>query len=251
MTLSAMLGRVFVASALLCLPLVFTNAETLVCLAMAAPIFIVLYGFGIWLMRICLRFSPDANRLNASTLILIPFVGLSYGIAQTATDQTYTVTDQIEINAEPSKVWAHLVDFKQVQPEERLATFSHNILGAIQPDHSVLHGTVRTAYWTGGVTYEERMTSLIPNKAMDWDIVFPKDYHMPGLDKHISPNSDQLSLLSGRYTLDWDGTKTIVTLQTDYRLRTPLNAYISMWGHQFLHDNHRSILHVVAQRAGQ
>ena len=43
--------------------------------------------------------------------------------------------------------------------------------------------------------------------------------------------------------------RTRVTLHTDYRIRTPLNAYAAVWGELFLGDLEDNLLALIAQRA--
>lgn len=234
----------------LALGLVFIKLETIICVLMALP-FLMLFSFlGILSARQVLgdRDHDRTTRLKVSMLVLpLLFPVL---IPDFATPQRFeTVTNSIRIAAPPEDVWAQILEFPAITEQERLWTVSHNILGAPMPVRSYVQGNIRHAIWTGGVAYEEHFTALVPGRKMAWDIVFSPNFTMDGFDKHISPSSEQLRLLSGSYDLAYDGQVTTLTLSTRYRLGTLANPYVALWGQRFLGDNHNSILNVLKLRS--
>jgi hypothetical protein len=240
----------FIVFTILGLGLTLVQVETIICLLMALP-FLILFSFlGILSARQILRDKDSAGttRLRASVLVvplLIPVLVPDF----TPPQRFETVTNTIRIAAPPEVVWAQIIEFPAIAETERLWTVSHNILGAPMPVRSFVQGNTRYAIWTSGVAYEEQFTDLQPGRKMAWDIVFSENFTMDGFDKHISPSSEQLRLLSGSYDLAYDGQVTTLTLSTRYRLGTLANPYVALWGQRFLGDNHNSILNVLKLRS--
>lgn len=235
---------------ILSLPLLFFDVETIICIAMAAPFLIVGLIVGVIVARglIGALNLPQHNKLRVSLVglpFLLGFMNLQVGV----TDDLKTVTNQISIEAPANVVWSHIVNFGSVAETERKWTVSHNILYATRPVRSSLEGNIRTAEWTKGVRYEEHITQFAAPYAMAWNIHFAENFAMDGFDDHISPSSEQFSLLSGYYALSEVDGVTAVTLTTSYQLKTPFNGYVGLWGRLFLGDNHNSILHVLKLRS--
>lgn len=247
-------GAVFVASLVvigaLVAILLFFAVETVICVAIASVIFLPLTFVGIVIARATrLIQSPDVTDVFRVSFVIVPVLAHLFGFQLSLQQGTYTVSTQMRIDAPPEAVWAQIMDFPTVRADERLWTISHNLLGATQPIASYVEGDIRHADWTLGVHYEEHLTEVIPARAMSWDLHFGDDFHMDGFDTHLSPNSEQMRLTHGRYTLQAEAGATQLTLETDYTLRTPLNAYVSLWGERFLQDNHSAVMHVLKLRA--
>ena len=58
-----------------------------------------------------------------------------------------------------------------------------------------------------------------------------------------------MRLTEGSYRLEKVEGGTRLTLQTSYRLHTPVNAYLGLWGELFLQDFHGAVLDVIKARS--
>lgn len=94
------------------------------------------------------------------------------------------------------------------------------------------------------------MTSIEPNRSIEWDFAFPDPSLQNRVDRHISPSGDMLYVQSGAYRLQAlsDG-RTLVTLETTYAMRTRLGWYFGWWGERMLGDVQDNVLAIVKDRS--
>ena len=237
---------------LLCVALLLIELETLICIAVLLPIFMVLGWFGQWIMRVVLRkalVNATSDTLNVS-LLLLPILAVPL-FGQLEFPQTQMrVTTQIAIEAPQDVVWDNTVAISEIQSAERESTFSHNILGTPRPIDAVLVGDVRKLRWTGGVVFEEHLTALESNTSMTWNFVFNAPETLTAFDPHIAPQGGIVNMQSGSYHLtSLPNDVTLLTLETNYSIRTPVNTYLAIWGEVFLQDFHHTVLSVIKTRS--
>lgn len=243
-------GLILVTYLFLSLALVALGYEPAICMVIGVPLMFPISISGITVARDYLsRDTSDSGTTLRSVLLFLPFLVAPFDLDVRFSSATYIRTDTIQIDAAPEVVWAEILTFPTVQPHERLWTPSHAILNTPVPVRSYMQGQTRHAIWSMGLEYEERITATVAPNAMDWDIHFDPGPVMDGGGDHIHPASDQFTLLRGRYRLEPVAGGTRLTLETDYRLATLWNGYISFWGQRLLSDNHRAILHVLKRRA--
>ena len=244
-------GRSCIVTGVLAVVVLVFAIEALLCVLMALPIFAAVQAFGVLVARVIFaRVEGRGNGAVKSSLLIIPFALAVYKPSLPLGEAQYVVTNEISIEAAPEQIWAQINDFAQVQPSERLWTWSHAVLGAPMAERSFIEGDVRQAIWTQNVAYEEHLTERSPTR-MAWDIAFADGFRANDMFQRILPNSEQFELLRGRYELEFDGVATTVTLSTEYRLKTAMNGYVALWGKLFLGDNHNSILHILKLRSEQ
>lgn len=228
------------------------GVESAICLVIGAPIVIPLEIFGVWLARYYLRYKAGdakAGKIHA-TVFLLPVLVLPLNghIPYPAT--TRIVTSEIIINAPADAVWAHTVIIPEIQPEERIWTLSHAVLGAPQPVSAALDGDIRQLRWTKGVRFQEIITERELHKRLAWDFHFNDLDSLASFDPHVSPNSRMLQVRDGFYKLTpLAGGRTLLRLETTYVIRSPFNGYLHLWGNLFLNDFHDSVLAVIKSRA--
>jgi len=80
--------------------------------------------------------------------------------------------------------------------------------------------------------------------------MFPDKSIQHNTDHHISPDGPLLRIETGQYELAaLPEGKTRLTLETRYRMRTRLGAYLGWWGERLLGDIQENILAVIKDRA--
>ena len=237
---------------LLCVVLLFWQFETLICIAILLPIFMALGWFGQWIMRVVLRkalVNATSDTLNVSLLLLPTLAVPLFGQFEFPQAQMQ-VTTQFAIEAPKDVVWANTIEIDEIQAVERVWTFSHNILGTPRPIDAVLVGDVRKLRWTGGIVFEEHLTALESNTSMTWDFVFNAPETLIAFDPHIAPQGGIVNMQSGSYHLtSLPNGVTLLTLETNYSIRTPVNTYLAIWGEVFLQDFHHAVLSVIKTRS--
>ncbi|NLR71898.1 hypothetical protein HGI47_13560 [Novosphingobium sp. ERN07] len=233
--------------------------EGVLCIAMVMPLWIVAAIGGtltsLWNhKRLTSRKEEnDHNHLNLAAWTIIPTFLV---VAETALPPSWTereVIREITVTGTPADVWPHLVEIRDIRPDEGRWTFSHDLLGIPRPVDARIEfdrGTpVRKAKWADGVRFEEHVVSQQIGKEMQWRFVFPDNSLQNHTDKHISPNGESLRILSGGYALKMtaDG-RTSIRLTTRYAMRTRLPGYMEWWGERLLGDVQNNVLQVIAGR---
>ncbi len=154
------------------------------------------------------------------------------------------------MDAPADVVWAQTLVIPEIQPDERVWTFSHNVLATPRPESATLNGNLRDLRWTKGVRFQEIITGQIENERLSWRFNFHDEASLASFDPHVSPNSEMLRVSDGFYELTQlsDG-RTRLVLETHYQTRSPVNGYLRLWGKLFLNDFHNAVLGVIQMRA--
>lgn len=243
-------GLAFTILGVLTFFLIAIGYETLICLVIAFPLLIFMPWVGITMARAIIRPLALGDTSKIQLPVLATCLALTFFMPSLSLTESYKqVENQIWINASPDQVWAEIVKFPEVARDEMPWTISHDLLDAPRPVSSELVNGIRVAHWSKDVTYREIITAQRPAASLEWDFDFGEDFVMAGLVDRINPNSNQLKLIDGSYTLEQSAGGTKLILITNYRVRTPVNFYVGFWGRRFLSDNHNSIHHILKNRA--
>jgi len=226
--------------------------EAGICVAMAAPFFMVFSALGsavtLWIIR------QFRSRRSTTLVIALPLLVLPAELQMSYAPRDASVTTVVEIAAPPEVVWQQTVEVRNVRPDELSWTFSHGILGVPQPVDARLEGegvgAVRQLRWTRGVNFQEIVTQWEENRLLAWDFRFGPGSIPPEVEAHIKEDSTYLKLAQGDYRLEplADG-HTRLTLTTRYRIATPIDFYCDLWGKLFLNDFHGVVLKVIRDRS--
>lgn len=223
-----------------------------ICVAMAAPCFLVGSAAGsastLWLLR---QFqSPRSTTL----VIVLPLLGFPIEPHLNYPEYAGEVTTVIEIAAPPSTVWQNTVEIPAIDPAELPFTFSHHVVGVPHPENATIVGegvgAVRQLSWTKGVRFEEVVTRWDQDRHLAWDFRFGPDSIPDAVEAHIDVDSSYLKLANGEYTLELlSNGNTRLSLTTRYWIATPINAYCELWGTIFLNDFHGAVLKIIKDRS--
>jgi uncharacterized membrane protein YhaH (DUF805 family) len=132
--------------------------EGIVCLLMAAPIALVLAGFGGWMGHVVQEtrwMVHSANAISKSSLcIVLLLLPISAGIerAVNLAAPAYRVQSSIEINAPPAQVWQKVIAFSEIPPPTEMifrAGIAYPIRAEIT-DHGHGPGAIRRCEFSTG-----------------------------------------------------------------------------------------------------
>lgn len=238
----------YTIAALLALLMIFAF-ETAICVLIGGPILFLLLSVGLWVTRFLLH-KIDNKSQYCMPLLIVPFLLPSLDVSQYIPSQTYSVSSEIEIMGSVEDVRNLTLDVASISDEERPWTFTHSVLRTPRPISAEVIDGVRFAKWERGVAFEEVLIDDANPNTLSWTFRFPDPALLKPLDYRVSPIGPEVFLETGGYQFtEISPTKTLVTLTTTYRLKTPMNGYLALWGKLFLDDFHMAVLHVLAIRA--
>jgi hypothetical protein len=140
--------------------------EAGICVAMAAPFFVVFSTLGstltLWIIR------KLRSRRSTMLVIALPLVVFPAELHVNYAPHDGSVTTVIDIAAPPEVVWKQTVEIRNVRADELSWTFSHGVLGVPQPVDARIEGegvgAVRQLQWTRGVNFQEIVTQWEENR---------------------------------------------------------------------------------------
>ncbi|RJE85260.1 SRPBCC family protein [Paracoccus onubensis] len=223
-----------------------------ICAVMAAPFLAAGSVLGTILTHNLLRWYNA--RKTTVFMIALPLLVLPLEPHLSHADHYGSVTSVVEIEAPPATVWRHTVEIPGIARDELPFSISHDIIGVPRPENAALEGSgpgaVRHLRWSEGVRFQEIVTAWEQDRYLAWDFRFDQDAIPASVEGHIDIDSPYLGISNGNYTLEpLPGGRTRLTLTTEYRIATPINAYCDWWGQVFLGDFHSAVLQVIKHRS--
>ena len=232
---------------------IVTLLEVSICILMALPAFMFfasLGGITAGCLSRVLRTKGTLTCVAVFPLLMGPielnFLELS---------KTYTVENQIEINATPEIIWSQLGNVQQIQAHE-IPTSLTTLIGVPSPISAEMSGlavgSIRTSRWDKGVVFKEVITQWSEEKIMAYNFDIDPDI-IPdnSLDKHVKLGGEYFSPLSGKYEIEpsQQSGKSILKLSTTVRDDTNFGIYSRFWGELIFSDFHNSLLGLIKQRS--
>lgn len=240
------------------LPMLITVAATVVfgwegsiCVALALPLLLPFASLGGLLGAIGGSRRQELRR----GLIALPLLVAPLEQALPSPDRLVVAESVIEIAAPPEIVWPLVVSVDSIRPEEqRPALFL--ALGFPRPISANLSepgvGGVRSARFTGALTFTETVTEWMPGRRLSFSIE-PNTAELPPttLDPHVTIGGPFFDVLTGTYELQpvAGGTRTRLLLRSTHRVSTHFNLYAGWWVDRIMASIQQSILDVHRVRA--
>ena len=227
--------------------------ETIICIFMLLPLYLPLAFLGGKIgVALKIKYESKYKAGIISCFALAPFLMIAMEQPITANTLRYSVTNSIQINAPIESVWENLSNIKDIKPSELKWNISH-FIGLPKPQNAVTEvfeiGAIRELYWERGVHFQERITNIIPNKLLAYDVIIDeKSMEIAELDTHITVGDQYFNVESGYYYLSEHQGQTYLSLTTSYRMTTKLNWYGQFWANFVLDDFHSSVLHMIKLR---
>lgn len=234
---------------------VFILREGTICIVMLSPLWIAGAYLGSWLMyRFHRNRTKEANRMNASALLLVPLLAMQIEPYIPLPQANASVSRSIIVDARPNTIWPLLEGVPDVQPDEGQWNVTQDVMGVPRPLGARLVGkgvgAARLANWSNAIKFREVINDWEPGKRIGWRFIFDDLNGWAFTDRHLMPDSQYFRITTGGYALTplKDGT-TRVTLTTNYWMQTPVNGYSGLWGELFLGDIHDNLLAMIKARA--
>jgi hypothetical protein len=202
--------------------------EGLICIAIMAPLFLLLAGAGGLLMGVALRVaSLRKATLGAFALGPLAMIPLDIGPLP---DSFHELRESVVIAAPAPVVWQQIVSAKEIHADELPTSLVH-LIGVPRPTYAenliTPHGGERVSRWEKGVHFTASIVDQHEFQSISWRYAFAPDSFPEGsMDEHV--------VLGGRYLDLGDTTFELHALPGDatrlevvgrYRLTTPINAY--------------------------
>ncbi len=228
--------------------------EGIICLIMAAPIYLLCAFLGAIVMRlICYKLWKPYNQLYS--IALLPLLGLLLlpDVSQYHNGQTQ---QEIVVNAPIQTVFASINNIQQIQPEEIKYSpiftmgFPKPISGMTEQTDQ---GLIRQIYWQRGIHFQEKISQSNAPHQLAWTYVFtPQSFPKGSLDDHLEMGGKYFNLLTTDYKLEAiSPTQTKMILTIDYRLSTEVNWYADVWTGYVLNEFSDVVLNIYKRRLEQ
>jgi len=227
--------------------------EGVICILILSPLWL-LCGLAGAEIAYRLRRVPKDGRAYCSTLIAMPIAMMVIEPMIPLPTSVVTVTRTADIAASPQALWPLVRGIPDVHPGEGRWNLSQDVIGIPRPISARLVGdgvgVQRFAVWGDHIRFREQINGWQPGRHIGWHFKFDDLAGWQMTDTHLMPNSSYFQVVSGGYRLQpLANGRTRLTLHTDYRIKTPLNAYAALWGELFLGDLENNLLALIAQRA--
>jgi len=242
--------QIILVAVLLLLGLIVLG-EGIICLIMAAPIFLICSSLGAFLMRWCCRklWRPYKKLYSIGLLPLIALL-LFPDLGQYQQGMT---RQELIINAPIEELFTSINHIQNIQPNE----VKHSpifTMGFPKPLSGMTvntkAGLIRQIEWQRGIHFQEKIIrSEAPYKLM-WTYIFtPQSFPKGSLDDHLEMGGAYFNLLTTDYELQAiNQHQTRLILQIDYRLSTEVNWYADLWVRYVLNEFSDVVLHIYKNR---
>lgn len=229
--------------------------EGVICVLILSPLWLVSGVVGASITyRLRRRRGEGSNATYCSVLLALPLISMQIEPMIPLATATPAVSRSIVINATPSQIWPLLKGVPDVRPDEGRWNISQDLIGIPRPIGARLIGNGigadRFANWGQHINFRERITVWQPERRLGWRFIFDDISGWGFTDRHLMPDSRYFRITTGGYIIEpLSPDRTRITLNTRYRVTTPVNAYSTLWGEWLLGDVETNLLALMKQRA--
>lgn len=230
--------------------------EGVICVLLLSPLWLVSGLIGAWITYASRRRRRDraGGTTYCSALLLTPLLAMQVEPYVPLPTDTVCVTRSAVIHASPAALWPLLRGIPDVRPGEGTWTLSQDVIGIPRPRGARLIGAGigadRYADWGHHIRFRERITEWDMYRRIGWRFIFDDIAGWGFTDRHLMPDGPYFRVTRGGYTVEPIGPGlTRVTIDTEYRITTPVNRYSELWGQLFLGDLETNLLALIRGRA--
>jgi uncharacterized protein YndB with AHSA1/START domain len=177
-----------------------------------------------------------------SSLVPLALLAVAYDMEAGPPVYATSVADTMTINAPPEYVWRYIVSYPE---NDAPADYWLWRIGLPLPTRSVATaaeiGATRECRFSRGVVLKERITELVPDKVVTFDVTEQPDD--PEILGHLTLDKGQLYLEPNA-----DGSTTVIAT-TWYRLFVAPSVYFDWWATDIGRNVHRRVLSQVKRLA--
>jgi len=231
------------------------NIEGIICIAMAAPIFLLLAGIGGLIGYGTRRRTERKSRAGViSFMIFMPYLASPLEQRLTPPAELRQVQNRVYIRAAPEVVWDEIKSVPAIQRRELPFRFAH-VIGLPRPIEATLSrdgvGGVRIATFERGLAFRETVTRWEPGHRLSFAIRAEAS-PAGALDAHVAVGGSYFDVTEGSYELEAvPAGNTLLTLTSQQRLSTGFNPYARLWSDFIMSDLQSAIMEVVRARSEQ
>lgn len=243
----------WVATVLMLLGSMVTLLEGSICVILMAPLFLGLSSVGGVLMKLLLTLWDLRGRFIGAVAVL-PLLALFVEGPLTGADAWQTIERSVVVAAPPERLWAEILDARDIRPEEMPHTLIH-LIGVPRPVEGINHrrpdGEVRESRWERGVHFLGRVTARQEQREIAWRYEFAPDSFPPGtMDDHVVIGGRYFKLGETRFVLTpLDAGHTRLDIEAHFRVSSSVNAYAGPVATLLGQDFVGSLLTLYQQRA--
>jgi hypothetical protein len=205
-------------------------------------------AYGIELLWISRRGA--GTKIMASIVPLLPLLVLPLERLLPLVTSVETVSNTIEIDAPPGRVWGHVVRVREIQPDERVWLLAY-AAGVPKPvraelDHDGLGG-LRRGIFDNGLTFHEVITLWEPER----HVAFTIEPYAPSVYAPFDNiGRTYLGLVDAEYTLTELGQGRMrLELSSRHRVTTRYNAYSTLLTRHMMSEFQADLLRIIKARA--
>lgn len=227
--------------------------EGLICIVLLSPLWVGAGMIGT-VLTYTIRRRIGRSRTYSFAMLIAPVAALVMEPLVPLQARDFVVRREIVVAASQAEIWPLLEGVSDVRPDEGRWNVTQDVFGVPRPLGATLVGrgvgAERQARWANGIKFREQVTEWNPGRRIGWRFAFDDMDGWDHTDPHLKPNTRTFRVLDGGYTLTpLPGGRTRVSLDTRYRIRTPVNDYSAAWGEVFLGDLETNLLAMIKARA--
>ena len=216
--------------------------EGAICVLMAFPLYFVIIGCGIALgLFIGRRRGRSDSRIMTTLLPLAALFSMHDAVAPPP-DFRNAISDAVIVRAPPEVVWHYIVQYPRNDNPPEYWLWK---IGLPEPVQSVAVakkvGAVRECQFTRGIVFKEKITELVPNKTLTFDVTEQPQH--PEIIGHFKLEKGQLQLERNA-----DGTTTVIATSW-YHLFVSPAAYFDWWASDIVRNVHFRVLNHMKELA--
>jgi len=227
--------------------------EGLICIAMFAPIALILASVGGVAGGLCARAlrTRRSQGITLTCVAVVPFCIMPWEGPVFHRTVIREVENVIDIHAPPTVVWRNIERVPPIRTDELPVSWTRGV-GFPDPVEATLSeegvGGVRQASFKGGLLFVETVDAWQPQRRLAFTIRADR-VPRATLDEHVTVGGAYFDVLRGEYRLETlaNGV-TRVHLSSQHRLSTDFNWYAQLWTDAVMADLQRNILSVIRQR---
>ena len=229
--------------------------EGIICAIVIVPMFAAMGSVGGVVMGLVCRLT-DWPRQAVYCFGVVPvLLGLAGDLLPTPVAHR-SVERSLLIQAPPKAVWGLINSATDIRADEVGDAWAFRI-GAPMPVSGITRdapagGHVRSMVWTRNVHFSGEVAAADwqPERHVRWAYRFAADSFPPGsLDDHVVMGGHYFDLIDTTYTLEPQGTGTLLRMQVRYRISTQFNLYADWVAQWLLGDFSEVILRFYQRRS--
>lgn len=217
-----------IANAFFVLGTMLIMIEGLICAVVIMPLFGLLGMVGGLVMGAVCR-ATNWPKQTLYCAAVLPIVLGAWDTASPLPQRESFVERAIVIGALPSTIWDHILNARNIRPDEVDSAWLYRIgvpvpLAGITEETPI--GLVRRVTMGKNIQFEQLLTEWEQNRYLRWKYRFHKDSFPPyALDEHVVLGGHYFDITETSYTLTPRGDLTELKVRMHYRVSTQFNWY--------------------------